>query len=157
MTHVFLGYRPGHKFRTAGNSGNISSNCCYHGSSHSTNSEKERRANILNAMVNQKKEIKPLILNYTVFRYHSVDLARRTWMKEEGKSFRLKLIKKGDEIIDRDQFKRVSDILEIHLNAKNPPVKNIYAVDCPHLVRNKKKKTYFPLFFIFPISQLNLK
>jgi len=64
-------------------------------------------------------------------------LAREKWEQEEGKSFRLRTIKKEDEIIDQDQFKRVSDVLKIHLHEKNPPVRDIYAIDCPHLVSEK--------------------
>jgi len=63
------------------------------------------------------------------------------------------VIKSGDEVIDRDRFEYVSEVLKNHLHDKNAPVRDIYAIDCPHLVRDKK---YLSSWFISSFS-LGLK
>jgi len=57
------------------------------------------------------------------------------WEREEGKRYRLKKIKIGNTVQDKDQYDRVCDCLENHLHAKGVYVKEAYAIDAPHLVK----------------------
>jgi len=68
--------------------------------------------------------------------YHSIKSALTgKWERKENQRYRLRPIKKGDEILDRAEYVRISSILEDHLHAQQSVAKDIYLIDCPHLAR----------------------